>query len=139
MFILSLRRPLNPVLGEYVQPWRCFIRPSPLHHAGFSMATGLTRTVVDSLNYLSSRSPTIHPSLPTSSRTSLKGCVSWATMRKRPVSAVRISATSLRSACLSSISQRAQSLSSKSGMRYSPFPFPLELKRNISSPSPACA
>jgi hypothetical protein len=34
-----------------------------LHRTGFSTATGLTRTVADSLNYLSSRSPTIHPSL----------------------------------------------------------------------------
>lgn len=74
-----------------------------LRHTGFSMATGLTRTVAVSLNYLSSRSPTIHPSLPTSSRTSLKGCVSWATMRKRPVSAVCIFATSLRSAYLASL------------------------------------
>ena len=63
----------------------------------FSTAVGLTRTVTDSLNYLSRRSPIIHPLLPTSSITSLKGCVSWATMPKRPVSAVCISATSLRS------------------------------------------
>ena len=59
-----------------------------LHHTAFSTACGLTRTVADSLNYWSSRSPTIHPSPPTSSRRSLKGCVSYATMRKRLVSAV---------------------------------------------------